>query len=531
MGKDMVDLERLTNRVLGGVAVPRDLDGVRRTLEALPDLVALLMEAADGSGLGGALSGFASDIDPCEDVAEWIASAIAEDPPGSVSDGGVIKPGFSTELDGIVTAARDAREWIAELERREQERTGIKSLKVGFNKVFGYYIEVTKANLDAVPDDYTRKQTLTNSERYIIEELKEAEAIILNAEERQLELERRLFREVCQRVASRAGRLLATARGLARVDVASALAEVAVKNRYIRPELHDDGILEIVAGRHPVVEQTLSGIEPFMPNDIHLSVDRRILVITGPNMAGKSVYIRQNALIVLMAQMGSFVPADAAHIGIVDRIFTRIGAQDEVASGRSTFMVEMVEAANILNHATPRSLLILDEIGRGTSTYDGLSIAWAVVEYLHNHPERRARTLFATHYHELTEIADRLPAVANASLAVAEEGDKIIFLHRVVAGGADRSYGIHVAKLAGVPRPVIHRAQELLEQLESGEFRPGTESTAPFQPVLFADDHPVVETLRGLDVSTMTPLEAISTLYDLQRQLESSGEKGPQTPE
>jgi DNA mismatch repair protein MutS len=232
-----------------------------------------------------------------------------------------------------------------------------------------------------------------------------------------------------------------------------------------------------------------------------------------------------------MAQMGSFVPADAAHIGIVDRIFTRIGAQDEVASGRSTFMVEMVEAANILNHATPRSLLILDEIGRGTSTYDGLSIAWAVVEYLHNHPERRARTLFATHYHELTEIADRLPAVANASLAVAEEGDKIIFLHRVVAGGADRSYGIHVAKLAGVPRPVIHRAQELLEQLESGEFRPGTESTAPFQPVLFADDHPVVETLRGLDVSTMTPLEAISTLYDLQRQLESSGEKGPQTPE
>ncbi|OQY22227.1 MAG: DNA mismatch repair protein MutS [Anaerolineaceae bacterium 4572_32.2] len=507
--KDVSDLERLTNRVLAGVARPRDLAGVRKTLEAAPELVEILEQSAS----------YKLQAASCDDVVSLIASAIVDNPPAGISDGGVIRLGFSSELDSIATAARDAKSWIANMERGERERTGIKNLKVGHNKVFGYYIEVTKSNLDAVPEEYIRKQTLVNAERYITPELKEYEALILNAEERQAEIESRLFKEVCRQVGARSSPLLETARALARLDVASALAEIAARNRYTRPELGDDDVLELVAGRHPVVERALRD-EPFTPNDLRLDSDERILVITGPNMAGKSVYLRQNALIVLMAQMGSFVPAERARIGIVDRIFTRIGAQDEVAAGQSTFMVEMVEAANILNHATPRSLLILDEIGRGTSTYDGLSIAWAVVEYLHNHPQRRARTLFATHYHELTEMSERLPAVRNYSLEVVEEGKRVVFLHKVSPGGADRSYGIHVARLAGVPRPVTQRAEELLAQLESGEFRPGTPALEPSQPALFADEHPVVEALRGLDVSTMTPLEAINELYELQRRVE-----------
>jgi len=516
--RDMPDLERLANRVLGGIANPRDLVGIRRALEAVEEVRRGMQGEAEGQEDTSCIPRFVSSLDPCEDVVALVAAAIVDDPPAALSAGGVIRPGFSDELDGLLASVREAREWLASLERREQERTGIKSLKVGYNKVFGYYIEVTRANLDSVPDDYIRKQTLVNAERFITPELKEVEARILNAEERQAEVEGRLFREVCQRVAARAPALLRTARAVARLDVAAALAEVAARNRYVRPQLTDDDVLEIVGGRHPVVEQTLRD-EPFVPNDLHLNDEGRILIITGPNMAGKSVYLRQNALIVLMAQMGSFVPAERARVGIVDRIFTRIGAQDEVASGQSTFMVEMVETASILNNATPRSLLILDEIGRGTSTYDGISIAWAVVEYLHNHPERRARTLFATHYHELTELADRLPAVKNVNLAVAEEEGHVVFLHKVVPGGADRSYGIHVAQLAGVPRPVINRAQELLEGLESGKFRPGTPAPQPYQPVLFAEEHPVVEALRELDVSQMTPLEAINTLYELQRRV------------
>ncbi len=523
--KGLPDLERLTNRVLAGIARPRDLVGIRRSLEAVPELVAMMQDAGSKMQEAGGRRQDAGCrmqetffLDSCEDVASLIASAIVDDPPANLSASGVIRPGFSAELDSIATAARDAKAWVANLEKEERERTGIKNLKVGYNKVFGYYIEVTKSNLDAVPDEYIRKQTLVNAERFITPELKEYETLILNAEERQAEVERRLFKEVCQHVGARSGPLLETARALARLDVAAALAEVAVRNRYVRPELSDEDVLEIVTGRHPVVERTLRD-EPFTPNDLHLNSDERILVITGPNMAGKSIYLRQNALIVLMAQMGGFVPADKAQIGIVDRIFTRIGAQDAIAAGQSTFMVEMVEAANILNHATTRSLLILDEIGRGTSTYDGLSIAWAMVEYLHNHPERRSRTLFATHYHELTEMAERLPAVRNYSLEVVEEGGRVVFLHKVMPGGADRSYGIHVAQLAGVPKPVIHRAEELLAQLESGEFRPGTPALEPHQPVLFAQEHPVVEGLRELDVSTMTPLEAINKLYELQRQL------------
>ena len=526
--KGLPDLERLSNRVLAGVATPRDLAGIRKSLEAVPELTKVMQGAGGRRQEAGnearqnpvsCILHLASSLDPCEDVAALVVSAIVDDPPTSVSAGGVIRRGFSDELDSIATAARDAKGWVASLETRERERTGVRNLKVGYNKVFGYYIEVTRANLDAVPEDYIRKQTLVNAERFITPELKEYEALILNAEERQAEVEARLFKDVCGQVAARAGALLKTARALARLDVAAALAEVAVHSRYVRPELAGDEGLEIVAGRHPVVERTLRA-EPFTPNDLHLDGGERILVITGPNMAGKSVYLRQNALIVLMAQMGSFVPADRVRMGIVDRIFTRIGAQDEVAAGQSTFMVEMVETANILNHATVRSLLILDEVGRGTSTYDGLSIAWAVVEYLHNHPERRARTLFATHYHELTEMAERLPAVRNYNLDVLEEGDRVVFLHKVVPGGADRSYGIHVAQLAGVPRPVIHRAEELLAQLESGEFRPGTDEPAPYQPVLFAQEHPVVAALRALDVSTMTPLEAINELYELQRKVE-----------
>jgi DNA mismatch repair protein MutS len=522
--KGLPDLERLTNRVVAGMATPRDLVGIRQALEAMPQLAEKMQDAGSKKEARGkrqedrasCILRLVSSIDPCEETASLIASAIADEPSASLSAGDVIRRGFSDELDAILTAARDAKAYIANLEKEERERTGIKSLKVGYNKVFGYYIEVTKANLDAVPEAYIRKQTLVNAERFITPELKEYEALILNAEERRIEVETRLFKEVCAQVGARGGALLKTARALARLDVASALAEVAVRNRYVRPEVTDDDVLEVTAGRHPVVEKTLRS-EPFTPNDLRLNGDERILVITGPNMAGKSVYLRQNALIVLMAQMGSFVPADSARIGIVDRIFTRIGAQDEVAAGQSTFMVEMVEAANILNHATPRSLLILDEIGRGTSTYDGMSIAWAMVEYLHNHPQRRARTLFATHYHELTELADRLPAVRNYSLAVVEEGDHVVFLHKVEPGGADRSYGIHVAQMAGVPKPVIHRAEEMLAQLESGEFRPGTPAPEPRQPALFATEHPAVEELRGLDVSQMTPLDAINALYELQR--------------
>ena len=509
--KSMPDLERLANRVLGGVASPRDLVGIRRALEAVPDL----KEIVSPSSVCNAR--FGPGLDPCVEVRSLIASAIADDPPGKVSREGVIRRGYSQELDDLLGSVREAREWLATLEKREQQRTGIKSLKVGHNKVYGYYIEVTKPNIDAVPEAYTRKQTLTNSERYIIPELKEVETRILSAQERQSEVEARLFQEICQQVGAKVDALLRTARTLARLDVASALSEVAVNNRYVRPVLTDEDLLEIDAGRHPVVEKTQQD-EPFTPNDLHLNDEERILIITGPNMAGKSVYLRQAALIVLMAQIGSFVPATEAKIGIVDRIFTRIGAQDEVAFGQSTFMVEMIETANILNHATPRSLLILDEVGRGTSTYDGLSIAWAVVEYLHHHPERRARTLFATHYHELTEMGDRLPSVKNYNLAVVEEGKRVVFLHKVEPGGADRSYGIHVAQLAGVPRPVIQRAEELLAQLESGAFRPGTDRPEPYQPVLFANEHPVVEEIRGLDVSTMTPLEALNLLYELHRQ-------------
>jgi DNA mismatch repair protein MutS len=515
--KELADLERLANRAVQRIAGPRDLLGVRKSLEVVPRL----REVVEGMGGENPLSHISYPLDPCPEVVALIEQAIADDAPATLASGGVIRPGFSAELDNVVTASRDAKHWVANLEATERKRTGIKSLKVGYNKVFGYYIEVTKANLDAVPEEYIRKQTLVNAERFITPELKEYESLILNAQERILDLESTIFRQVCEQVGAFAERLLGAARALAHLDVYAALAEVAVRHNSVRSVLTEGEEIEIVAGRHPVVELTQRD-EPFVPNDVRLSPDETLLVITGPNMSGKSTFLRQVALIVLMAQIGSFVPADEARIGLVDRIFTRIGAQDEISAGQSTFMVEMVETANILNHASARSLLILDEIGRGTSTYDGISIAWAVVEYIHNHPRLRAKTLFATHYHELTELAEILPHVRNYNVAVIEEGDKVIFQHKIVPGSADRSYGIHVAQLAGIPRAVIHRATEILSELEDHydwrEKRQRVGEVAVQQLPLFSTEpHPVVEEIRQLKIDEISPLEAISKLYQLQR--------------
>jgi len=515
------DLERWTNRAAQGIARPVELIGIRQFLELLPRVQALSTQAAD--------PGFHHATD-CRDIHSLLAAAIADDPPATLEKIGVIRKGYSQELDGIEVASRGARQWVAGLERLERERTSIKSLKVGFNKVFGYYIEVTTANAALVPADYIRKQTLVNAERYITPELKEYESLILNAEERQLELETQLYRQVLEQIAAAAPRLLQVAAAIAELDVVAGLAEVAANQRYVRPELADDRVLEIDAGRHPVVERNLHG-ESFQPNDARLSPEQSIILLTGPNMAGKSTWLRQVALITLMAQVGSFVPAAHARIGLVDRIFTRIGAQDEIHAGQSTFMVEMVEAANILHHATARSLIIFDELGRGTSTYDGLSIAWAVIEYIHNHPRLRAKTLFATHYHELTALAERLPHVANYSVAVAEQGDSVVFLHRIVPGAADKSYGIHVAQLAGLPKPVIHRAEEILADLEMQGDSPSrlrglaTIAAPQAEPVvqlsLFGEPHPVVAALKQLDINALSPLEALNKLYELQRTVSS----------
>jgi DNA mismatch repair protein MutS len=503
--KGMPDLERAVGRVVSNHAASRDLAAIRSALQIVPNLVTVLKSAPDWS------------LDPVPDVRDLLERALIEEPANSPP--GVIQPGFSAELDGVLQASRNAKDWVANLERTEKERTGIKSLKVGYNKVFGYYIEVTHANTQAVPDNYIRKQTLTNAERYITPELKEYETLILNADERLIEIEQRLFKELCAQISARSAVLLATARTIAQLDVTSTLAEVAALNRYVRPELTDENALHIVGGRHPVVEKALSETR-FVPNDVTFDDDARVLIITGPNMAGKSTYLRQVALIVLMAQIGSFVPADRARIGLVDRIFTRIGAQDDIATGQSTFMVEMVETANILHHASARSLIVLDEIGRGTSTYDGLSIAWAVVEYIHNHPRLRAKTLFATHYHELIQLANHLPHVRNYNVAVAEEGDRVVFLHHIVPGGADRSYGIHVAQLAGLPKPVIRRAEELLEELEQGQRDHVTAAAAedaPLQLSLFGAKNPVLDELEKLDVNALSPLEALNKLFEWKK--------------
>jgi len=509
--KPIGDLERLTARVTGGSAQPRDLVGIRHILSRLPDLRRLLPE---GPGpLEKTLRGFHL----CAEELSLLEAALSDDPPATLQNTGIIRPGFSAELDGVMERSRHAREWIANLEAVERERTGIRTLKVGYNKVFGYYIEISRAQSSGAPAEYIRKQTLVNAERYITPEMKEYEALVLNAEERIREIEVRIFREVCARLASAAHRLLETARAVARIDVLASLAEAAALNGYVRPEVVEEDALEIKSGRHPVVEQSLSG-ERFVPNDVLFEPGERVRIITGPNMSGKSTLIRQVALIALMAQIGSFVPAESARLGLVDRIFTRIGAQDEIHAGQSTFMVEMVETANILHHATPRSLLVLDEIGRGTSTYDGVSIAWAVVEYIHNHPHLRSKTLFATHYHELTQLADLLPGVRNYNVAVSEADGKVVFLHKIVPGGADRSYGIHVGQLAGLPAPVTQRANEILRLLEKSSGKAvKINPMAAQQMALFPETNPLVDELKALDVNSLSPIEALNKLYEWQR--------------
>ena len=511
--KPLADLERLTNRVIAGHAQPRDLVAMRDTLARLPNITDVL-GVTDQSPL--------PKFELCAEELNLLQSAIADDPPATVANTGIIRAGYSQELDSVIEASKHAREWIANLESVERERTGIKTLKVGYNKVFGYYIEISRGAADKAPENYIRKQTLVNAERFITPEMKEYETLVLNAEERIHEIELRLFKEVCTGLSRSANKLLHTAQALAVLDVFASLAEVAALGGYIRPEIQEGSGLEIREGRHPVVEGSLHG-ERFIPNDVHFEQGEIVRVITGPNMSGKSTYLRQAALIVLMAQMGSFVPADSAKIGLVDRIFTRIGAQDEIHAGQSTFMVEMIEAANILHHATPRSLLILDEIGRGTSTYDGVSIAWAVVEYIHNHPSLRAKTLFATHYHELTQLADLLPGVRNYNVAVSEADGKVVFLHKIIPGGADRSYGIHVAQLAGLPKPVIARASEIMAELEktSGQAVHVNPHAAQ-QIALFPETNPLLDELKDLDVNALSPIEALNKLFEWQRKFTKS---------
>ncbi len=519
--KPIADLERLTNRVLSGIAGPRDLLALRTGLEGIPDLRQAIQNAPS-------LASLKDRLDPCQDVIDLVAAAIDDDPPGIVGDRvGIVRAGYSPELDEVHHNTRDAKEWISNLEPIERERTGIKSLKVGFNKVFGYYIEVSHANTVKVPADYIRKQTLVNAERYITPELKEYETVVLNAEERMIEIETRLFNDLSQQIAACGERLLRTARAIAYLDVFAALAEVAAREGYCRPQLTNDDVLYVRDGRHPVVEKLLQG-ERYVPNDTLFDTDQRIHIITGPNMSGKSTAIRQVALITLMAQIGSYVPASEAVIGIVDRIFTRIGAQDEIHSGQSTFMVEMTETAALLSSATSRSLLILDEIGRGTSTYDGLAIARAVVEYVHNNPRLNCKTLFATHYHELTELEKILPRVRNYNVAVTEDGESVVFLHKVVPGGADRSYGVHVAKLAGMPKAIINRANEILKELEAqgadfeltrrGKGKKADQDDGTEQLALFnTAPNPALVELRRLRVEEMSPLDAMTKLYELQR--------------
>jgi DNA mismatch repair protein MutS len=509
--KPLADLERLVNRVIAGQAQPRDLVAMRDTLSRIPRISEVLEER------GKTKEGVLPKVELMNDVLTLLQSSLNDDPPSTLQNTGIIRPGYSQELDSVIDASKHARDWIANLEGVEREKTGIKTLKVGYNKVFGYYIEISRGAADKAPESYIRKQTLVNAERFITPEMKEYETLVLNAEDRIREIELRLFKEICATIAKSAFKLLGTARALAGLDVLSALAEVAALGGYSRPEVHDGSELEIHEGRHPVVEQLLHG-ERYIPNDVIFEKGEIVRVITGPNMSGKSTYLRQTALIVLMAQMGSFVPADSARIGLVDRIFTRIGAQDEIHAGQSTFMVEMIEASNILHHATSRSLLILDELGRGTSTYDGLSIAWAVIEYIHNHPHLRAKTLFATHYHELTQLAELLPGIRNYNVAVSEADGKVVFLHKIVPGGADRSYGIHVAQLAGLPAPVIQRAGEIMAELEKTSGRAvKIDPHAAQQAMLFPESSPILDELKNVDVNSLSPIEALNKLFEWQK--------------
>lgn len=530
------DLERLITKITYQSANPRDMLAFKNSLAMLPSVRYILEEMQSEL-----LQTLYQDLDPLEDLCQLIEHAIAEEPPIAMRDGGIIREGFDPEVDRLKKARTEGKTWLAKLEAEEREKTGIKNLKIKYNKVFGYYLEVTNSFKDKVPDYYTRKQTLANAERYITPELKELEDTILGAEDKLCALEYDLYCQVRDSVGAEVERIQKTAKAVAHLDAIASLALVAERNNYVRPKLNEKGIIDIKNGRHPVVECMIPN-DMFIANDTYLDDKKhRISIITGPNMAGKSTYMRQSALIVLMAQIGSFVPATAANIGLVDRIFTRVGASDDLASGQSTFMVEMTEVANILRNATSKSLLVLDEIGRGTSTFDGLSIAWAVVEYISDPKLLGAKTLFATHYHELTELEGKIDNVNNYCIAVKEKGDDIVFLRKIVAGGADKSYGIQVAKLAGVPDLVIERAKEIVEELSDEDITtrvqeisskaqvPKRKKVKRYDEVDMAQfslfdtvkDDDVLTELKELDVSNMTPMDALNTIYRLQNKLKN----------
>ena len=530
------DLERLITKITYQSANPRDMLAFKNSLAMLPSVRYILEEMQSEL-----LQTLYQDLDPLEDLCQLIEHAIAEEPPIAMRDGGIIREGFDSEVDRLKKARTEGKTWLAKLEAEEREKTGIKNLKIKYNKVFGYYLEVTNSFKDKVPDYYTRKQTLANAERYITPELKELEDTILGAEDKLCALEYDLYCQVRDSVGAEVERIQKTAKAVAHLDAIASLALVAERNNYVRPKLNEKGIIDIKNGRHPVVECMIPN-DMFIANDTYLDDKKhRISIITGPNMAGKSTYMRQSALIVLMAQIGSFVPATAANIGLVDRIFTRVGASDDLASGQSTFMVEMTEVANILRNATSKSLLVLDEIGRGTSTFDGLSIAWAVVEYISDPKLLGAKTLFATHYHELTELEGKIDNVNNYCIAVKEKGDDIVFLRKIVAGGADKSYGIQVAKLAGVPDLVIERAKEIVEELSDEDITtrvqeisskaqvPKRKKVKRYDEVDMAQfslfdtvkDDDVLTELKELDVSNMTPMDALNTIYRLQNKLKN----------
>lgn len=520
------DLQRLLARVATGRATPRDLSCIARTLTSLPPVKERLAACQSPR-----LAELQTQLDPCTELRDLLAAALVDECPLTVREGGIIRPGFNTQLDQYRELAAGGKEWIARYQAREIERTGLAKLKVGYNKVFGYYLEISRAQQEHVPEDYIRKQTLKNAERYITPELKEYEEQVLSADDKAKELEYNLFVELRDAVHAAARRLGATALALARLDVLAALADLAVRQRYCRPLLTQDPSLKIVDGRHPVLD-VLTPQGTFVPNDTMADDKEGLLqLITGPNMAGKSTYIRQVALLTLMAQIGSYVPATQAEIGIADRIFARVGASDELTRGQSTFMVEMTETARILNNATSRSLVVLDEIGRGTSTYDGLSLAWAIVEHIHDHIG--CRTFFATHYHELTDLAGSLAGVTNLNVSVKEWEEEVVFLHKIVPGAADKSYGIHVARLAGVPRAVNERAKQILAQLEAehlderGRPKIGAGRSQPhrgdIQLTLFAPfEHPLLDQIRGIDVNRITPLEAIQLVQKWQQELRDS---------
>lgn len=514
--RQIQDIARLSSRIALGVANPHELVALKKSLNALPELASHLQPFH-----APMLTALRESWDDCHDVQELIEQAVNPDAPMSIRDGGIIRAGYHAGVDELRKASTEGKGWIASLEAKERERTGIESLKVRYNQVFGYYIEITKANLSRAPVDYIRKQTLVNAERFMTQELKELEERVTGAETKLLALEQELFDQLRNRLTKEVHRLQTMAQAVALLDVLVGLAETAALNRYVKPVLDDSGILMIREGRHPVIEQLDSDVN-FVPNDTLLDLDRnRLVILTGPNMAGKSTYLRQVGLIVLLAQMGSFVPATEARIGLVDRIFTRVGASDNLAAGQSTFMVEMIEAAHILNNATARSLILLDEIGRGTSTYDGLSIAWAIAEHIQDPGQVGARTLFATHYHEMTQLEGLREGVKNYRVAVQERDGDVVFLRKIVPGGADRSYGIHVAKLAGLPASVINRAQEVLARLEQPESSslesPSHSSREETHKMSLPHPHPIIEEVKQIDLFSLTPLDALNRLADLQR--------------